>query len=100
MSSSARDVRVDDLDRLTERGLEAFVNGRDALALTLYTRAENLALELHPDDNSLVPAWLQSKRAAAVSERVQVVHPLCSHLPSPVRTSPPPHGTFPASATG
>ena len=45
-----------------ERALEALAYSRDALAATLFLRAENLASQLH-DDSSLVPAWLRYYRA-------------------------------------
>lgn len=52
------DTRVDDLDRLSERAIEANAVSRDALAAKLFSRAEALAMQLH-DNNSLVPAWLR-----------------------------------------
>ena len=64
--AAARDTRVDDLDRLTERALEAEAVRRAALAATLFSRAENLATQLHPDDTCLIPAWLRFKRAASL----------------------------------
>ena len=46
---AALDARVDDLDRLTERAMEAIVSGRTLLAATLFSRAENFSSQLHPD---------------------------------------------------
>ena len=66
---TARDTRADDLDRLVERGLEANVVGRGALAATLFSRADALASQLH-DDTCLVPAWLQYCRTASLFEWV------------------------------
>ena len=62
-AGATRDTRVNDLDHVMERALEAGVKCRAALAVTLYTRAENLATQLHPDDTCLVPAWLRYCRA-------------------------------------
>ena len=58
-AGAARDTRVDDLYRLMERAIEAFEAGRGALAATLFSRAGNLATQLHNDDTCLVPAWLR-----------------------------------------
>ena len=71
-AGAARDTRVDDLDRLIERGLEASVNCRFALAVTLYTRAEALAAQLH-DDTCLVPAWLRKTRATSLHNQGAMV---------------------------
>lgn len=51
-AGAASDTRVADLDRLTERGLDAAVDGRCALAATLFLRSENLAIQLHDDDTA------------------------------------------------
>lgn len=45
-----------DLDRAVERAVEADNLSRDALAATLYSRAETLARQLFVDEASLVPA--------------------------------------------
>ena len=63
----ACDTRADDLEDLVERGMEAGVKGRYALAATLLLRAENLASQMH-DDTSLVPAWLQYYQAVALRQ--------------------------------
>ena len=65
-SLMACDTRVDELDRLSERGLEVYLAGRGTLAVSLFSRAENLATQLHSDDTCLVPAWLRLKRAASL----------------------------------
>ena len=54
--ASVRETRVEDLYRVMERGMESSVNGRGALAARFFSRAENLASQLHPDDTCLVPA--------------------------------------------
>ena len=53
-AGAARDTRVDDLDHLSTRALEANMQGRYALATTLFSRAEILASQLHPDDTYLI----------------------------------------------
>ena len=73
-AGAARDARVDDLDRFTERALEAHVAGRGALAVTLYTRAENLATQLHPDDTCLIPAWLRCYRALSLLQQAALAN--------------------------
>ena len=66
---AACETRVDDLDRLMLRAMEADAVSRDALAATLYTRAENLATQLHPDDTCLIPAWLRYRRSASLFQQ-------------------------------
>ena len=81
MAGAARDTHVEDLDRLVARGLEANMKIRRALAATLFSRAETLAMQLH-DDTCLVPAWLCFYRAASLRTilhltlRVQVLRRL------------------------
>ena len=73
-AGAARDTRVDDLDRFMERAIEAEAVCRDALAATLYARAENLATQLHPDDDTcLVPAWLRCTRVSSLFQHAILV---------------------------
>ena len=60
-AGAAHDTRVDNLDRLVERALEAGVVSRGELAATLFSIAENLASQLHPDDTCLIGASLEGE---------------------------------------
>lgn len=79
--ASIFDTRVDNLDRSTERAIDALVAGRAALAATLFSRAENLALQLHSDDTCLIPAWLRRWRFASLSLQAAAVRKAAERTP-------------------